>query len=38
MQGERIGEGAGAFRPSLHEGLSASEKHDDVGACFILMS
>jgi len=31
MQGERIGEGAGAFRPSLHEGLSASEKHDDVG-------
>jgi len=30
LKQERIGEGAGAFRPSAHEGMSASERHDDV--------
>ena len=32
LEGERIGQGSGAFRPSDHEGMSAGSRHDDVSA------
>jgi len=30
LEGERIGEGSGNFRPSHHEGMTGSARHDDV--------